>query len=48
MIAKLVTDAADRLTAIQAQADALDRFIIDGIGHNIPFLSSLMVHPRWR
>ena len=48
MIAKLVTHAPDRLTAIQAQADALDRFVIDGIRHNIPFLSSLMMHPRWR
>ena len=48
MIAKLVTHAGDRLRAIQAQADALDRFVIDGIRHNIPFLSSLMQHPRWR
>jgi propionyl-CoA carboxylase alpha chain len=48
MIAKLVTHGPDRLTAIQAQADALDRFVIDGIRHNIPFLSSLMMHERWR
>ena len=48
MIAKLVTHASDRLTAIQAQADALDRFVIDGIRHNIPFLSSLMQSERWR
>jgi len=48
MIAKLVTHAPDRLTAIQAQADALDRFVIDGIRHNIPFLASLMQHQRWR
>jgi propionyl-CoA carboxylase alpha chain len=48
MIAKLVTHAPDRLGAIDAQATALDSFVIDGIRHNIPFLSALMQHPRWR
>ena len=48
MIAKLVTHAGDRITAIDAQARALDAFYIDGIRHNIPFLSSLMQHKRWR
>jgi propionyl-CoA carboxylase alpha chain len=48
MIAKLVTHAGDRATAVAAQADALDRFAIDGIRHNIPFLASLMQKPRWR
>ncbi|HEV2572543.1 acetyl/propionyl/methylcrotonyl-CoA carboxylase subunit alpha [Methylocella sp. CPCC 101449] len=48
MIAKLVTHAGDRETAIDAQAQALDAFVIDGIRHNIPFLSSLMQHKRWR
>src|SRR5271166_1278145 len=48
MIAKLVTHALDRLAAIDAQATALDAFVIDGIRHNIPFLSALMQHPRWR
>ncbi len=48
MIAKLVTHAGDRLTAIEAQSRALDEFVIDGIRHNIPFLSSLMQHERWR
>ena len=48
MIAKLVTHAPDRLAAIEAQANALDAFVIDGIRHNIPFLSALMQHPRWR
>jgi propionyl-CoA carboxylase alpha chain len=48
MIAKLVTHAGDRLTAIEAQGRALDEFYIDGIRHNIPFLSSLMQHPRWK
>jgi propionyl-CoA carboxylase alpha chain len=48
MIAKLVTHAATREAAIDAQADALDSFYIDGIRHNIPFLTALMQHPRWR
>ena len=48
MIAKLVTWAPTRGEAIEAQAEALDAFAIDGIRHNIPFLSALMAHPRWR
>lgn len=48
MIAKLVTHAKTREAAIDLQARALDGFAIDGIGHNIPFLSALMQHPRWR
>src|SRR6478609_3352155 len=41
MIAKLVTHAPTREAAISAQADALDAFYIDGIQHNIPFLTAL-------
>ncbi|PZQ10899.1 MAG: acetyl/propionyl-CoA carboxylase subunit alpha [Ancylobacter novellus] len=48
MIAKLVTHGPDRLSAIEAQGRALDAFGIDGIQHNIPFLTALMEHPRWR
>ncbi len=48
MIAKLVTHAPTRERAIEAQSDALDAFVIEGIRHNIPFLSALMAHPRWR
>ena len=48
MIAKLCTHAPDRDAAIDAMADALDAFTLDGIRHNIPFLAALMVHPRWR
>ncbi len=48
MIAKLVTHAPTRLEAIEAQARALDAFAIDGIRHNIPFLATLMAHPRWK
>jgi propionyl-CoA carboxylase alpha chain len=48
MIAKLVTWAPTRLEAIEAQARALDAFAIDGIRHNIPFLSVMMHQERWR
>src|ERR1700742_4905881 len=48
MIAKLVTHAPTREAAIDAQADALDAFTIEGIRHNIPFLSAIMQKPRWR
>jgi propionyl-CoA carboxylase alpha chain len=48
MIAKLVTHADIRAKAIAAQAGALDAFYIDGIRHNIPFLSALMQNPRWQ
>ena len=48
MIAKLVTWAPTRAEAIAAQGEALDAFAIDGIRHNIPFLSALMAHPRWQ
>ena len=48
MIAKLVTHAPSRAAAIEAQSAALDSFYVDGIRHNIPFLSALMNHPRWR
>jgi propionyl-CoA carboxylase alpha chain len=48
MIAKLVTHAPTRLEAIDLQAEALDAFAISGIQHNIPFLTALMQHPRWR
>jgi propionyl-CoA carboxylase alpha chain len=48
MIAKLVTWAPTREEAIDRQIEALDEFVIDGIGHNVDFLSALMQHPRFR
>src|SRR5690349_16091100 len=48
MIAKLITWAPTRLEAIEAQVDALDQFVIDGINDNVDFLSALMQHPRFR
>jgi propionyl-CoA carboxylase alpha subunit len=48
MIAKLVTSGATRAQAIDRQIEALDSFRIEGIGHNVDFLSALMQHPRFR
>ena len=47
MIAKLCTWAPDRAHAIEAMRTALDAFEIEGIGHNLPFLSAVMDHPRF-
>ncbi|HRE42449.1 MAG TPA: acetyl/propionyl/methylcrotonyl-CoA carboxylase subunit alpha [Terricaulis sp.] len=48
MIAKLVTHGPDRLSAIDAQAAALDQFLIDGIADNIPFLGAVMEEKDFR
>ncbi len=47
MIAKLCTWAPDRPAAIEAMRGALDSFEVEGIGHNLPFLSAVMDHPRF-
>lgn len=48
MIAKLCTWAPERQTAIDAMGKALDDFEVEGIGHNLPFLSAVMDHSRFR
>ena len=48
MIAKLCTWAPDRGQAISAMSDALDGFELEGIGHNIPFLSAVMEQKRFQ
>jgi propionyl-CoA carboxylase alpha chain len=48
MVAKLCTWGHDRITAIDAMSAALDGFEVEGIGHNLPFLSAVMQHPRFR
>lgn len=44
MIAKLCTWAPNRLEAIEGMRLALDGFEVEGIGHNLPFLSAVMDH----
>ena len=48
MIAKLCTWAETREAAVDAMQDALDAFEVEGIGHNLPFLSAVMAHPKYR
>jgi propionyl-CoA carboxylase alpha chain len=45
MIAKLCTWAPTRGEAIERMRVALDSFEVEGIGHNLPFLSAVMDHP---
>jgi len=48
MIAKLITHGATRDIALDTQAEALDRFHIEGIQDNIPFCATVMDEPRFR
>jgi len=47
MIAKLCTWAPTRADAIEGMRNALDGFEVEGIGHNLPFLSAVMDHPKF-
>ncbi|WP_138933637.1 acetyl-CoA carboxylase biotin carboxylase subunit [Roseovarius arcticus] len=47
MIAKLCTWGPDRMAAIEGMRAALDSFEVEGIGHNLPFLSAVMDHPKF-
>ncbi|MBD3730165.1 MAG: acetyl/propionyl/methylcrotonyl-CoA carboxylase subunit alpha [Sphingomonadales bacterium] len=48
MIAKLITWAPTRDEAADMQVQALDSFRLEGLGHNVDFLSAIMQHPRFR
>lgn len=48
MIAKLCTWGQTREVAIDAMAAALNDFEVEGIGHNLPFLSAVMGQERFR
>ncbi|WP_439484979.1 biotin carboxylase N-terminal domain-containing protein [Blastomonas fulva] len=48
MIAKLITYGDTRIEAIDRQIKAIDRFELEGPGHNLDFVSALMQHPRFR
>ena len=47
MIAKLCSWGPDRAAALATMREALDSFEVEGIGHNLPFLSAVMDHPRF-
>jgi propionyl-CoA carboxylase alpha chain len=48
MISKLCAWGETRGAAVDAMSNALDGFHIEGVGHNIPFLSAVMDQPRFR
>ena len=48
MIAKLCSWGETRDDAIAVMEDALDQFELEGIGHNIPFCSAVLAHPRFQ
>ena len=48
MIAKLITYGETRIDAIDRQIAAIDRFELEGPGHNLDFVSAIMQHPRFR
>ncbi|MFO1056830.1 MAG: acetyl/propionyl/methylcrotonyl-CoA carboxylase subunit alpha [Dongiaceae bacterium] len=47
MIAKVIAHGRDRAIATAALREALDAFVIRGLGHNLPFLAALLGHPRF-
>ena len=47
MIAKLCSWGPTREAAIEEMRLALDTFEVEGIGHNLPFCSAVMDHPRF-
>ncbi|OYW87391.1 MAG: acetyl/propionyl-CoA carboxylase subunit alpha, partial [Hyphomonas sp. 32-62-5] len=48
MIAKLITHGKDRDTALDVHGEALDRFHIEGIQDNIPFIAAVVDEKRFR
>jgi len=47
MIAKLIVHGRDRTEAIARMREALNGFVIRGIGSNIPFQAALLAHPKF-
>jgi propionyl-CoA carboxylase alpha chain len=47
MIAKVIAHGRDRAAAAAALREALDAYVIRGVGHNLPFLAALLAHPRF-
>ena len=47
MVAKLISYGPDRGAAIEAMGRGLDRFQVQGVSTNIPFLAAVIAHPRF-
>ena len=48
MIAKLITHGENRDSAIENMTNAIDKYVIDGLSHNLNFLSSIMQNKTFR
>lgn len=48
MIAKLITHGQTRDSAIENMVDAIDQYVIDGLSHNLNFLSSIMQNKTFK
>ena len=48
MIAKLITHGENRDSAIENMTNAIDQYVIDGLSHNLNFLSSIMQNNTFR
>jgi len=48
MIAKLITHGGNRDSAIENMTNAIDQYVIDGLSHNLNFLSSIMQNETFR
>src|SRR5260370_30139589 len=48
MIAKLIAYGGDRETAIARLEEALDRFYISGVRHNVAFLAAIAASERFQ
>eukprot|EP00271_Cylindrocystis_brebissonii_P008970 TRINITY_DN2353_c0_g1_i3.p1 TRINITY_DN2353_c0_g1~~TRINITY_DN2353_c0_g1_i3.p1 ORF type:complete len:773 (-),score=115.74 TRINITY_DN2353_c0_g1_i3:955-3273(-) len=47
MISKLITWGPDRASALKSTERALDRYVVEGMQHNVPFLRSIVAHPAF-
>ncbi len=47
MVAKLIVHGRDRLDAIAKMREALNSFVVRGVGSNIPFQAALLAHPQF-
>ncbi|MGH7845787.1 MAG: acetyl-CoA carboxylase biotin carboxylase subunit [Candidatus Binatia bacterium] len=47
LMAKLIVHGVTRQEALSRMGEALDKFIVDGVDTNIPFLRSLLRHPEY-
>lgn len=47
MISKLITWGANRNASAKSMERALDRYVVEGLTHNLPFLRTIIAHPAF-